>query len=138
MTEKQQSSRSSCSSGMKIYLLKKKKCSIQFRISLHSRQCLCRQTFLWLTPLVGCECKHVIIILSKINLWICLLWTQRLKLKKYLKYCKDFLIDFYRHKRKEIIIYSNVFTLKGILQNWSAPRRSNRINEGFRNHAALV
>ena len=64
--------------------------------------------------------------------------NKQIKAEGNLEYCKILAVNFYRHEHVESIMYSDMSTLRNILQNGCVPKRPNRINEGFRNHVVTV
>ena len=64
--------------------------------------------------------------------------NKQIKAEGNLEYCKIIAVNFYRHEHVESIMYSDMSTLRDILQNWCVPKRPNGVNEGFRNYVVTA
>lgn len=64
--------------------------------------------------------------------------NKQIKAEGNLECCKILAVNFYRHEHVDSTMYSDVSTLRNILQNWCVPRRPNRVSGGFRHHSVTA
>ena len=79
--------------------------------------------FLKATLLMGCECIQVIEYFVKSKFVDISPLNKQIKAEGNLEYCKILAVKFYRHERVDSTMYSDVSTLRNILQSWCVPRR---------------